>query len=188
MNITGTGFSTSSGATIFDFGTERGHNVSCVVHLLCGHHAGGHGSCVGVGHRRRPTSTTDGTFTYSNMSPPASTSTAVTVNPTNTTAGSSVSYSATVTSASGHADRHGDLHHGATTLCTITLSSGTGSCSASNAPVGTDSVIGTYSGDSTHQASVGGATLTVSSGSQTPTITVTVSPSTVSSGRASPTA
>ena len=90
------------------------------------------------------------------------TSTSVSVSPSSVSKGQSVSYSASVSTSSGTPTGTVAFTTGSTSLCTATLSSGTGSCSASNAPVGTDTVTGTYSGDSTHAASSGTATLIVS--------------------------
>ncbi len=93
--------------------------------------------------------------------PPATTTTSVSASPSSVTAGQAVTYSATVSSATGTPTGTVAFTTGTTTLCTATLSSGTGSCSAANAPVGTDTVTGTYSGDSTHSGSAGTTTLSV---------------------------
>ena len=58
---------------------------------------------------------------------------------------------------------------GATTLCSLTVASGTGTCTSANAPVGTDTVTGSYWGDSTYTAGTATTTLTVTSGPGSPT-------------------
>ena len=50
---------------------------------------------------------------------------------------------------------------GSTSLCTAVLSGGAAACGATNAPVGTDKVTGTYSGGDGYATSSGAATLTV---------------------------
>jgi Bacterial Ig-like domain (group 3) len=50
---------------------------------------------------------------------------------------------------------------GSTTLCTAILSGGVAACGATNAPAGTDTVTGTYSGGADYASSSGTATLTV---------------------------
>ncbi len=95
--------------------------------------------------------------------PLAETTTEVSVNPTTTTLGGSVTYSATVTSTEpGTPTGTVTFTSGATTLCTTeALVGGEGSCSATNAPVGSDTVTGTYSGDSSFASSSGTTSLTV---------------------------
>lgn len=90
----------------------------------------------------------------------SSTTTTISVSPTSTTQGSSVTYSASV---KGSTTPTGTVSFttGSTSLCTATLSGGAGSCTATNAPVGSDSITGTYSGDSSHAGSSGSARLTV---------------------------
>jgi Peptidase A4 family/Bacterial Ig-like domain (group 3) len=92
---------------------------------------------------------------------PAATTTAVSVNPQSTTSGSGVEYSAQVTSANGTPTGTVVFTDGSTTLCTATLTSGAGSCNATNAPVGTDTITGTYGGTSAFSESVGTTILTV---------------------------
>ena len=50
---------------------------------------------------------------------------------------------------------------GTTKLCTAVLSGGVAACGATNAPAGTDTVTGTYSGGDGYAKSLGTATLTV---------------------------
>ena len=72
-----------------------------------------------------------------------------------------IEYSATVTPTSGTGTPTGTVTFstfgasGQTDLCTATLSAGTGSCSAFDAPVGSDAVTATYSGDAADSASSG---------------------------------
>ncbi|MDA8057117.1 MAG: Ig-like domain-containing protein, partial [Actinomycetota bacterium] len=105
---------------------------------------------------------------YANLqAPPPSTTTSVTTSPTSATYGSSVTYTATVTSTGG-TPTGGTVAFttGGATLCTATLSSsGTASCTATTAPVGTDTVTGTYSGDADFGASSATAPLAVSQAS-----------------------
>ncbi len=85
---------------------------------------------------------------------PVGTTTIPVATPSTSTAGSAVTYSATVTSASGESSPAGSVTFqiGSTTLCSApTTSTGPGSagrasCSASDAPVGTDTVVATYTG------------------------------------------
>jgi len=53
---------------------------------------------------------------------------------------------------------------GSTSLCTAILSGGVAACGATNAPVGTDTVTGKYSGGDGYASSSGTATLTVTQG------------------------
>ena len=50
---------------------------------------------------------------------------------------------------------------GSTSLCTAVLSGGVAACGATDAPVGTDTVTGTYSGGDGYATSSGTASLTV---------------------------
>ena len=96
--------------------------------------------------------------------PPLTTSTTkATATPASSTSGQSVTYGATVVSSTGTGTPTGTVAFtvGTTTLCTATLSSGSGTCAASNAPVGTDTVTATYSGDSTFSGSSTTTTETV---------------------------
>jgi hypothetical protein len=96
-------------------------------------------------------------------SAPTPTVTTVNASPDAVTQGQSVSYSATVTSSSGTPSGTVAFTAGATPLCTATLAHGSATCDATSAPLGTDTVTGSYGGDPTHAASVGTATLTVTS-------------------------
>ncbi len=111
----------------------------------------------------------------------ASSTTVVSVNPTSTTSGASVTYSATVTSSGGTPTGSVSFKTGTTTLCTVSsLTSGAGSCTASSAPTGTDSVTGTYSGSTNFAGSSGTASLTVAPASST--TVVSVNPTSTTSG------
>ena len=112
------------------------------------------------------------TFSYEILT---ATTTSVSVAPGTTAEGGKVTYSATV-SSSGGTPGHGDVvfSTGSTTLCSAPVSNGSATCAATSAPVGSDTVTGSYSGDSNFTASSGTATLTVG---EPPSITA-VSPTT----------
>jgi len=97
----------------------------------------------------------------------ASTHVTVTTLPISSVDGAAVDYQATVTSQSGTPTGSVTFTIGSTTLCATDLSNGAGSCSATNAPVGTDNVTGTYSGSSKFAGSLGTGTLTVTGGPPT---------------------
>ncbi|HEY3958642.1 MAG TPA: right-handed parallel beta-helix repeat-containing protein [Streptosporangiaceae bacterium] len=91
------------------------------------------------------------------------TTTAVTLTPATVTAGTKVAYLAVVNPKSGTGTPTGTITFttGTTTLCTAVLSGGVAACGATNAPVGTDTVTGTYSGGDGYATSAGTAILTV---------------------------
>jgi Bacterial Ig-like domain (group 3) len=91
------------------------------------------------------------------------TTTSVTVNPATVTTGTRVIYQAVVTPQSGTGTPTGTITFttGSTTLCTAVLSGDAAACGATNAPVGTDTVTGTYSGGDGYASSASTATLTV---------------------------
>jgi hypothetical protein len=91
------------------------------------------------------------------------TTTSVTVNPTSVASGTRVVYLAVVSPKSGTGTPTGTITFstGSTTLCTAVLSGGVAACGASNAPAGTDTVTGTYSGGQGYAKSSGTATLKV---------------------------
>jgi hypothetical protein len=100
---------------------------------------------------------------------PACTSTDVSVNPTSTTSGSTITYSATVTSAGGTPSGTVTFTTGSTQLCTTNnLVDGTGSCGATSAPVGDDTITAVYSGNSSFVVSGSTATLNVNAVSTPP--------------------
>jgi hypothetical protein len=91
------------------------------------------------------------------------TTTSVTLSPATVTAGTRVVYLVVVTPKSGTGTPAGTITFttGSTSLCTAVLSGGVAACGATNAPVGTDKVTGTYSGGDGYASSSGTATLTV---------------------------
>jgi Bacterial Ig-like domain (group 3) len=91
------------------------------------------------------------------------TTTSVTLSPATATAGTRVVYLVVVTPKSGTGTPTGTISFttGSTLLCTAVLSGGVAACGATNAPVGTDKVTGTYSGGEGYAGSAGTATLTV---------------------------
>jgi Bacterial Ig-like domain (group 3) len=82
--------------------------------------------------------------------------------PTSSTHGESVTYSATVVATTGTPTGTIEFTIGSAKLCKATLSAGTASCSAANAPNGTDTVTATYTGSPTFLTSSGTTTLAVS--------------------------
>ena len=87
----------------------------------------------------------------------------MTLSPATVTAGTRVVYLVVVTPKSGTGTPAGTITFttGSTSLCTAVLSGGVAACGATNAPVGTDKVTGTYSGGDGYASSSGTATLTV---------------------------
>jgi photosystem II stability/assembly factor-like uncharacterized protein len=83
--------------------------------------------------------------------------------------GQAVTFTAAVAPATGSGSPTGTVtvEQGGSTLCTIALSNGTGSCSSAKAPVGTDTVTAAYSGDQDYAASSGSTTLIVQMASLT---------------------
>jgi hypothetical protein len=114
---------------------------------------------------------TSGTVTVTVSLRPTTTTASAT--PISSSSGQSVTYGVHVTPTSGTGVPTGTVTFkvGATTLCTTPAldGSGNGSCSASNAPVGTDTVTATYSGDATFATSSGTTTETVSGAPSAPT-------------------
>jgi hypothetical protein len=93
------------------------------------------------------------------------TTTTASVDPTAVTSGGSVSYSATVVPTSGVGTPTGTVTFtaGTTTLCSAGVTNRSASCSSTNAPLGSDTVTATYSGDGNFSGSNGSAVLTVTS-------------------------
>ncbi|MCL4442714.1 MAG: Ig-like domain-containing protein, partial [Actinobacteria bacterium] len=99
--------------------------------------------------------------------------------------GESVAFSATVSSnspGSGTPTGTVSFTYSSTTLCTATLFSGSGSCTASqstmqNVPAGSDTIAATYSGDSNYFNSHTTLTQTVNKDATATTITSSVNPS-----------
>jgi hypothetical protein len=100
---------------------------------------------------------------YDGVAPrPASTTPAASVSPTSISLGGSVTYSATVASASGTPTGTVTFVFGSKMLCvTGQLANGTGSCTSAGAPAGTDAITATYSGDSNFAGSTSFTTLQV---------------------------
>ena len=93
---------------------------------------------------------------------PAQTSTMTSVEPTESLFGQSVVFSATVTGVGASPSGSVAFNTGTTFLCTATLSGGTGSCAAANAPAAADTVTATYLGDAANAASSASTSLDVS--------------------------
>ena len=89
--------------------------------------------------------------------------------------GLTVTYKATVTSPGGTPTGTVAFTAGTTTLCTATLSGGTGTCTSAAAPTGSDTITGTYSGDSNFLGSTGTVALSVGQAASKTTITATPS-------------
>jgi len=96
------------------------------------------------------------------LTPRFSTTTAVQASPSSSSFGQPVTYGATVVSSSGTPTGSVSFTIGPMTLCTASLSNGNGSCNATNAPVGSNTVKGTYSGDPTFLGSSGTTSTAVS--------------------------
>jgi hypothetical protein len=129
----------------------------------------------------------DANYTPSTVSAPvlitSPPTTQISVAPTSVTQGATVTYSAIVSPTSGSGTPTGTVAFstGGTALCTAPLASGSGTCTASNAPVGTDTITGNYSGDSNYSASSSSTSLTVSA--PPPSMThVSVTPTSVTQG------
>ena len=83
------------------------------------------------------------------------TTTSIAANPSASSAGSSVTYSATVRSPGPPPTGSVTFTDGSTTLCTASISGGSGSCAATNTPLGGSTVEGQYSGDANSKGSSG---------------------------------
>lgn len=90
------------------------------------------------------------------------TTTVPTASPAATTTGGKVTYSAAVSATSGAPTGTVKFTIGSSSLCSATLSGGTASCSASNAPTGIDTVTAAYAGAGDFARSSGTTTLQVS--------------------------
>jgi alpha-tubulin suppressor-like RCC1 family protein len=105
------------------------------------------------------------------LTPKRPTTTTATATPAASTSGDTVTYGATVAPVTGTGTPTGTVTFtvGAVTLCTTPAldGAGSGSCTATNAPVGTDTVVATYSGDATFATSTGNTTETVTAGPAT---------------------
>jgi hypothetical protein len=136
---------------------HTGPNGDCAVSLL----AGQEDTNVEVGYAQ----------TIVNESPATSTATTVTVSPASSSSGQSVTYSASVapsspntTNPSGTVAFTATNGSATTDLCTATLSNSSGSCTSGSAPLGTDTITATYSGDNTFAGSSATTSETVSAG------------------------
>ncbi len=91
------------------------------------------------------------------------TTTTATATPSSSTQGEAVSYGASVTGSASSGTPTGTVSFttGSTTLCKATLSAGTATCSATNTPVGSNTVKATYSGDGLFAGSSGTTSETV---------------------------
>jgi hypothetical protein len=121
-----------------------------------------------------------GTSTLTVVPPQFGSETVVTAQPAAVAQSQAVTYAATVSALGGpQADITGtvDFTVGGTQLCTATLkASGTGSCKAATAPVGTDTVTAQYSGDINLIASTGVTTVTVTAKANPEPAVASISP------------
>jgi Bacterial Ig-like domain (group 3)/Putative Ig domain len=102
--------------------------------------------------------------------------------PSSTTFGQSVSYSVTVSSPAGTPTGTVTFYSAATNLCTTpALSSGSGSCNATNAPVGSDTITAIYSGDTNFTGTSGSTPLSV--GKALPTVAASTIPTSTTFGQ-----
>jgi hypothetical protein len=100
---------------------------------------------------------------------PFASQTSIAASPNSVTSGTSVTYSASVSSPYGGTPIGTvTFNAGPTPLCTATLSNGSASCSSSAAPDGSDTISGTYLGDNIYAASTGSTILTVNSPAPAP--------------------
>jgi hypothetical protein len=126
-------------------------------------------ACVSVGYSTNPDSPdayTDlvvgSTTAFSGL---VSTTVSPSANPTIALAGEPTTLTASVAPVAGKGTPTGAVTFttGAVTLCTATLTGGSGSCNASDAPLGIDTVIASYSGDTTYFPASATLSLSVSS-------------------------
>ncbi len=101
------------------------------------------------------------------------TTTSVVPTPSSATQGQPISFSTSVTGPGGTPTGTVAVTEGTTALCTVTLTSGSGTCSAANAALGSDSITATYSGDQTFEASSGTTFVSVTTANPPPTSTTT---------------
>jgi hypothetical protein len=92
---------------------------------------------------------------------PITSTTAIGVSPALVGQGQNVTDSATVTGAGGTPTGAVVFVDGSQTLCTATLTSGSGTCVTNSAPAGVDAIAGTYSGDALFTPSIGTSAVTV---------------------------
>ena len=113
------------------------------------------------------------------VNPPTPTTTTVTVDPATVSSDATVTYSATVTPETemGTLDGSVDFFAGSTFLCGTFDSSGPYSCTATNAPVGTDTITADFSPQGLNYAASSGTT----------TLTVNPNPPSVTTASVNPT-
>ena len=122
--------------------------------------------CPGTDQRgvtRPGTGETRCTIGAAEVSGPKATTSKVTAIPATVTSGTRVAFLIVVKPTSGTGTPTGTVTFtiGSTKLCSAVLSGGDAACGATNAPVGTDTVTGTYAGGGGYAASSGTTTLTV---------------------------
>ena len=101
----------------------------------------------------------DQDFTLNVLDSPSAT--VISVSPASVTSGNTASFSATVSSPFDVPTGSVNFTTENTNLCTASLVNGTGTCESNSEPIGTDTITGTYSGDSSHASSTGTAVLSV---------------------------
>lgn len=112
-------------------------------------------------------------LTVNSSNAATATTTDISVSPADAAAEHSVTYSATVSGSGGTPSGSVDFTAtGGAELCSAVLSGGAGHCQSNDAPPGTDTITGTYSGDSTYNTSSGTTTLAISTTGTTPRVFV----------------
>ena len=163
--------SSTTGAPTGSVAFTIGKTTLCTATL-----AAGSGSCVAsnapVGAHQLVTAVYSGSLTFPGSTgttvvnvQAAPTATTASVTPASTVYGSRVTYSARVTSTGATPTGAVTFAIGSTALCTATLGAGSGSCTATDAPVGSNQrVSARYTGDPRFLVSVGTTVLTVTAG------------------------
>jgi len=100
-------------------------------------------------------------------------------NPGSVVFGQSVSYSASVSGNAGPPTGTVTFSVGGTTLCSQTLNSGSASCSASNAPLGSDTVTLSYGGDGTYGSNSTTSSIDVAQADTTTALSPSANPTSV---------
>jgi photosystem II stability/assembly factor-like uncharacterized protein len=101
--------------------------------------------------------------------------------PSTVTAGQSVTYTATVSAHTGTPTGAVNFAAGSIPLCTATLVNGTGSCATTATPVGSNPVVGYYTGDTSHTGSQ--SEITTITVVQSPAFTIAHPPDTAAIGQ-----
>jgi hypothetical protein len=109
------------------------------------------------------------------------TTTSVVPTPSSATQGQSISFATSVTGPGGTPTGTVAVTEGNVALCTVTLASGSGTCSATTASLGNDSITATYSGDQTFDSSSGTTSVSVTIANPPPTTTTTSTPTATTS-------